>query len=177
MKKISLFVSIMLMVFAFNVNAETVITSNACAGCTAVYQVGQKVDLTATPEPDSYLVGWRSNYCWGTGHCIFTITSAMPTEIIIDSIFEKIETQNLYINVHGKTGCKVISTPAGIDCTTSTPLPVGGFCQAAFPRGSKVTLTVTGGTPNWRGFTGCNVTAASCTVTMTASKAGVVQFK
>lgn len=136
-----------------------------CTGCSAQYPVGQKVVLTNTPNEGYYFAGWLSDVCYGTGQCSFTMPAR---DIHVEAINSPIATEDLIIYTYGKAGGRVISIPAGLDCTAISK------CVAKFPRGMKVTLSST--SPHkWRGF-GCAVTTSTCIVTMTKSKAGNVEF-
>ena len=56
--------------------------------CEAPYPQGTLVDLTATPQPNSYFVGWTGGTCSGTAtRCVScTVPSATASEIILASV-------------------------------------------------------------------------------------------
>lgn len=136
-----------------------------CAGCSAQYEVGQKVTLTNTPNTGYYFAGWISDVCSGTGQCIFTMPA---TDVHVEAINAPLPAEEMTLYAYGKAGGRVVSSPAGMDCT------VPNKCVAKFPRNTKVTLT-SDAPHKWRGF-GCAVTTSTCIVTMSKSKAGNVQF-
>lgn len=165
-------------IMAATARGETLVNAPCGVGyCSNLYKVGDVIDLTATPDaPNTYFAGWTATngVCVGAGHCKFTITAAMPYEINVNSVFEEYDMENLWVNVYGLAGGRVVSTPAGIDCVT------GNLCRASFRRGTYVVLKATpptGKTKNWVSFTGCSATALTCTVSMSNARVGNVLFK
>src|SRR5260370_16773976 len=51
---------------------------NCGATCTASYNSGTVVTLTAAPAGGSPFAGWRGGACSGTGSCLVTTTAAPP---------------------------------------------------------------------------------------------------
>lgn len=154
-----------LVIFIFLIASVTPVYSQDCVGCSAKFDIGQKVVLTNTPKAGYYFAGWLSDMCYGTGQCSFTMPDR---DVHVDAINLPIAMEELHIYAYGKEGGRVVSSPIGIDCTAPN------ICKASFPRDTKVTLTST--SPHkWRGYN-CAVTASSCVVTMTKGKAGNVMF-
>jgi hypothetical protein len=173
---ILLIVSLFLL-FITKVNADVTVTTpcEEKTDCTAVYKVGDVIDLTPVAAPGFVFLGWAAtdNFCSGTGHCKGTIKETTTHDLVIAPVFDS-NTVNLWIHVYGLDGGKVISSPEGINCIS------GAVCSAPFTRGTKVTLTAippTGKIWNWKNISGCNLTAANCIITMTTGKLGNVQFK
>ena len=151
MKKVVLVVLLVFAIFLLIVgrsNADVTVTTNACGDgptCTTTYKVGASVSLTATPGEGSYFAGWLSDYCYGTGLCAFKVVATMPELLYVNAVFEKNDSENLYVYVFGKVGGNVKSTPAGIDCTVVATPGTSNFnlCKGSFPVGTKVTLALT----------------------------------
>ena len=137
------------------------------ATCSASYESGTMVTLTATPAPGSTFTGWSGGGCLGTGACAVTMTAATTVTATFDP-----QSQGFTLTV-SRTGIgsgTVTSSPPGIDCGTS--------CSATYPSGTAVALTATpapGSTfAGWSGG-GCLGTGA-CAVTMTAATTVTATF-
>jgi len=181
MKKILILTILFISLFYSLVIAAPTVTliTNACTTgptCTLTYNVGDTVNLTATPDPGWYFTGWLADYCYGTGTCTFVITTTMPLIIYVNAIFQKNPTVDLYVYVYGRSGSRVTSSPAGIDCIVGTSATT---CSSSFPTGTRVTLTgitTTGGNSyQWRGQN-CNINR-SCPISMVSGKTVNVFFK
>lgn len=180
MRKFLLFLLLvsMLLLLAKISYADTVVNTpcEEFTDCHATYKLGDIVNLTnANADPSFKFLGWVSSggECIGTGVCVFAITPATATEINLAPVYEP-NVFRLWINVYGLPGGSVVSSPAGLDC------PSNAFCAAPFPVNSKVVLTPNppqGKKWNWRGFVGCNLTAPTCTVYISAPKLGYLIFK
>ena len=100
----------------------------------------------------------------------------MPSIIYVNAVFQKSITVDLYVYVFGRTGSRVTSSPAGIDCIVGTS---GTTCSGSFPVGTRVTLTgitTTGGNSyQWKGQN-CNINR-SCPISMVSGKTVNVFFK
>lgn len=122
--------------------------------CTAAFNEGATVTLTATPASTWSFQGW-SGACAGTGTCTVSMTQAQAvTATFVPPNFP------LTVNRIGQGA--VLSTPSGIDC--------GSTCIHAFPQATVVTLTAIPA-PGWRleNFTGACL-GQSCEVTMSEPK-------
>ncbi|MGC9394530.1 MAG: InlB B-repeat-containing protein, partial [Anaerolineae bacterium] len=123
--------------------------------CTAEFDAGTVVTLTATADVDSIFTGWSGGGCSGTGDCIVTMLA--DTDVV--ATFQSL-TQTLTVAKTGNGAGLVTSDPAGIDCGTS--------CTADYPYGTVVTLTaVADGNSVFAGWSGagCSGTDA-CVVTL-----------
>src|SRR3954470_3697401 len=134
--------------------ASTQAGVNCGDDCSAAYEVGATVTLTATADPGATFVGW-SGACTGTGTCTVTITE--DTELTASFALD----HSIVITRAGNGSGTVTSAPAAIDCGTT--------CAASFGFGTVVTLTAkpaTGSTfTGWSGG-GCTGTG-TCVATMT----------
>ena len=133
------------------------------ANCSASYDSGTVVTLTATPAPGSTVEGWTGGGCSGTGPCTLTVTANT-------TVFARFGITRFTLSVNREGSGTVTSNPAGINC--------GNTCSAAYNSGTQVTLTAT---PDflfafvgWSGG-GCSGTGA-CTVTMTANTTVTARF-
>ncbi len=138
---------------------------NCGATCTATYDEGQMVAITATPDSTSHFAGW-------TGACAGTLPTCIVTmsqNLSVNANF----TRNQYLLTVSKTGTgtgTVTSSPAGISCGVS--------CSANFTGGSSVTLTAAAdGTSVFMGWSGggCSGTG-NCIVSMTTPITVTAQF-
>lgn len=159
-----------LQIFALNVtksgNGSGTVTSNPAgincgATCSANYNAGTVVTLTAAPTTGSTFTGWTGSGCSGAGTCAITIDAAKSVTATFDLI-----TYTLTANRAGNGFGSINSTPAGINnCTAAT-------CSAIFNYDTIVTLTASanlGSTFNgWSGAS-CSGTG-TCVVTMDAAK-------
>jgi uncharacterized repeat protein (TIGR02543 family) len=118
-----------------------------CGGtCTANFDFGQRVTLTATPGANSAFTGWAGGGCSGTGTCTITITAATG----VTATFTRVRS-TLTLVFTGSGAGRVTSAPGGINCTAN--------CTATFNVNQIVTLTPTplgsSGFGSWTGA-GCS---------------------
>src|SRR5207302_211185 len=140
-----------------------------CPGtCTATYNSGISVTLTAAPASGSTFAGW-SGSCTGTGACPVTMSGAR-------AVTATFNVQRFTLTVSEERGLlgsgTVTSSPAGINC--------GGTCTASYNSGTVVTLTATPAAPlsvfvGWSGA--CSgILVNTCTVTMTGNRSATATF-
>ena len=134
------------------------------AGCSATFDPGQTVTLTATPDAGSRFGGW-TGACTGAGHTC-ALQTAVGTQAV-QATFVKLAT----LTVH-RTGRGKVRDDAGkIDCGTT--------CTATVDDGTATTLHAK---PS-RGFRfvrwggACSGKALTCTVTVTGSQDVSAAFK
>ena len=134
--------------------------------CTANYQTGTSVTLTAAPSAGYTFAGW-SGGCSGTAN---TCSIAMNNNKSVTALFTATTTtpKKLTVTVNGSGS--VQSTPSGISCGNIWDFS-STSCAATYPAGTTVTLTAT--PQNWtslKGWSGggCSGTKPTCTVVMSA---------
>jgi hypothetical protein len=140
---------------------------NCGSACTAGFEAGSTVTLTASPDSGSTFTGWSGGGCSGTGDCSVFIND----EITVTANFYRPPTFTLTVTKAGLGLGTVISSPAGINCGLS--------CSASFVSGTTVTLTAQAGLlsafAGWSGG-GCSGTG-TCVVTLNASTAVTATFR
>lgn len=126
--------------------------------CTAVYDSGTSVMLTAEPDQKSVFTGW-SGACSGTGACTVDVAAATS----VTATFTK-RTFALSVTKTGTGAGAVTATPSGINC--------GATCTGVFDVDTVVTLTaVPAATTLFTGWSGaCTGSQTTCTVTMSAAR-------
>ena len=136
------------------------------ATCSAQYEVGKLVKLTAVPGAGTKAATWSGCDAVAAGVCEVT-ASASKT---VTATFEA-ETRPLKVKTEGTGSGTVSSLPGGINC--------GPTCEASFAAGTLVKLTgapaVGSKAATW---SGCDaVTSGVCEVTMGAAKEVVATFE
>jgi hypothetical protein len=142
--------------------------------CEADVGDGTEVTFSATAEAGSTFTGWggAAATCGASTPCAVTISESQN---IIANFEAAAATQTLTIAGGGSgTGSgRVVSDPAGIDCTitTGTAEPTG--CSASFPTGTSVQLQVPAGTlVGWGGA--CS--GVTCSVVMSGPQSIIATF-
>jgi hypothetical protein len=126
--------------------------------CSAAYNGGTVVTLSAVPDAGSVFTGWSGGGCAGTGTCTVTVTAAT-------TVTATFTLQSFIFSVSraGNGGGFVSSLPVGISC--------GPTCSASYSSGTVVTLTAAPAAGSvftgWSGG-GCAGTG-TCTVTVVAA--------
>jgi Fe-S cluster biogenesis protein NfuA len=133
--------------------------------CSANYNSGTPVTLTATAGTGSTFAGW-SGACSGTGSCSVTMSAAQS----VTATFNTTPVQFALSVTEAGTGTgSVSSSPAGISCPS--------ICSANYNSGTPVTLTATAGTGStFAGWSGACSGTGSCSVTMSAAKSVTATF-
>jgi phospholipase C len=120
--------------------------------CSAVFNPGTQVVLTASAGANSTFAGW-SGGCAGTGTCAVDVkqnSSVTATFVTSDSVS---------VTVSGTGGGTVISTPPGINCSTT--------CSAVFSSGTQVSLTeIASANSVFAGWSGACSGTGACQVTV-----------
>ncbi len=131
--------------------------------CTANFNSGSSITLTATPSAGSSFTGW-GGACTGTGTCSITMDAVKN----VTATFAPI-TFALNVTKTGTGAGTISSVPVGIDC--------GATCNATFNQGSSVVLTATPAAgSSFTGWNGACSGTETCTVTMDAIKNVTASF-
>jgi hypothetical protein len=105
-----------------------------CRGaCTAQLAAGSQVQLQAVPDAGATFMGW-SGACGGTGPCQVTLNADASVSATFARQAPPPGSHRLTVIVEGKG--RVVSSPSGIDCDSST-------CSADFADGTAVSLAPT----------------------------------
>jgi predicted carbohydrate-binding protein with CBM5 and CBM33 domain len=129
--------------------------------CSASFNSGTAVTLTAAPATGSTFAGW-SGACTGTGSCITTMTAARTVTATFNTSGSV--TFALTVTKSGTGSGTVTASAGGINC--------GTVCSAQISSAVTVTLTATAASGStFAGWSGaCTGTAATCTVAMTQAR-------
>jgi hypothetical protein len=137
---------------------------NCGATCTAAYDAGTPVTLTASPAANSVFAGWSGGGCTGTGSCTVTLAAATTVTATFNPILH-----TLTVSRSGSGAGTVTSSPAGISC--------GADCTEDYAQGAAVTLTATpNSTSTFTGWSGGCSGTGSCTVAMSAAVTVTASF-
>ena len=100
--------------------------------CSASFDPGTPVTLTATPGTNSTFAGWSGGNCTGGPTCVVSLSASEQ----VTAIFNLIQSAPVLTVFPAGTGSgTVTSSPVGINC--------GPTCSASFNPGTQVTLTET----------------------------------
>lgn len=136
-----------------------------CGGtCSAQFDFGTSVTLSAAPDTSSIFAGWSGGGCSGTGTC----TVVMNADITVTATFAPARF-NLTVTVDGP-GTVSDSLGQIVDCRTT--------CTASYPNGSTVNLTATavGTGAVFMGWSGACTGTGGCSVLMDQNKAVTATF-
>jgi hypothetical protein len=132
--------------------------------CTASFDGGTVVTLSAVPDSASTFTGWSGEGCSGTGTCQVTMSAAHS----VTATFA-VTTYTLTVVPSGTGSGLVLSSPAGIGC--------GETCSASFERGTVVTLSaIADEGSTFIGWSGDCTGTDPCVVTMTEARSVGAQF-
>ena len=135
------------------------------SSCSANFDSGAAVNLTATPDSGSTFAGW-SGSCSGTGACSVTMDAAKSVSA---NFTANPGPFTLTVAKSGTGTGTVTSTPSGISC--------GPTCSASFASGTVVSLTATPDSGStFAGWSGACSGTGACSVTMDAAKSVSANF-
>ena len=130
--------------------------------CSADYDDGTLVTLTAAPTPGSAFTGWTGD-CSGTGACVVTMSEARAVTA------DFVPTYALTVTNAGSGSGTISSDVAGIDC--------GATCGADYDDGTVVTLTAApAGASTFDGWSGACSGTGTCVVTMSQARSVTATF-
>lgn len=134
------------------------------AVCSAPFDQGTQVMLTATPDSGSRFAGWSGGGCSGAAGCQVTMSSGQ----LVTATFVAIDA--LTVTKSGSGTGTVASSPAGIDCGTT--------CIQDFDQGTAVTLTATPtGVSMFAGWSGACAGTGTCQVTIDQARSVGAEFE
>jgi len=145
----------------------------AADACSELYEPGEEVTLTATPEKGFGFAGWTGCDSESEGKCIVTM-GELATSREVEAEFAELPTYPLTLEIKEGEGT-VVSDPAGIECTG----PAGEECTSEFEEGQEVTLTASPAA-GYRFFSWGLCPSANgrqCTVTMSEATEVRAKFK
>jgi hypothetical protein len=141
--------------------------------CSATFDHGTVVTLTATPAPGSTFTAW-SGACSGTGACAVTMTQAHA----VTATFAR---QAVAVTVTGAgAGQGSVTSAPGLSpalvCAITSGTP-SGSCAQSYPYGTTVTLTaVPAGGSLFSGWAGACSGTDPCIVNMTQAQTVTAAF-
>jgi streptogramin lyase len=134
--------------------------------CSAEYEEGETVLLSASPSKDSKFSGWSGAGCSGTGVCKVTMDEAKEVTATFDLLLKL----KLTVTKEGSGSGTVVSEPGGINC--------GKTCEAEFTEGTGLALFATPAPGSkFVGWKGCdNASGTTCKVTLGKARTVTAQF-
>jgi uncharacterized repeat protein (TIGR02543 family) len=133
--------------------------------CSASFNSGTNVILTATPASGSLFAGWSGACSNSSGTCAVTMDASKS----VTSTFAVPSSYTLSVSSVGSG--TVSSTPTGINC--------GSDCTESYSSGTQVTLSATPATGyTFSGWSGaCTNSSGTCSVTMNTAQNVLATFK
>jgi hypothetical protein len=138
--------------------------SCASGSCSALFDGGSSVTLTASPDSTSSFAGWNGA-CVGTGSCTVSMDAAKN----VQATFNR-NMMSVSVAKSGTGSGTVSSSPSGVDC--------GSTCTNSFVQGTQVTLTATASSDStfayWTGD--CTGSSPTCIVTASGTRSVTANF-
>jgi hypothetical protein len=133
--------------------------------CSAPFDSGGVVTLSADPAPGSRFAGWSGGGCSGTGDCMVTVAAGSS----VTATFLRIEHTIAVVKAGAGAGA-ISSAPSGISC--------GGTCSDRFFEGDTITLTADPATGAvFTGWSGPCSGRRGCTFTVTGDTTVRAEFR
>src|SRR6185312_12824744 len=138
--------------------------------CTANFDSGTQITLTATPANGFSFSGWAGSCSGSTTTCVITATANSSVAATFGSTQPPPPQQVQLTVIPAGAGSGVVtSLPAGINCPQT--------CTANFASGTQVTLSaVAGNTFAFNGWSGLCTGTAPCTTTLDADSSVTATF-
>ena len=135
--------------------------------CSASYQSGTVVVLTATPAVGTAFNGWST--CGGTGPCSITMNSAQTEQATFGPV---IPNYAVTITEIGTGTGSVTDNLGGINCSESNGV-VTGTCSASYASGTQISLNESATSPStfggWGNACFSSGTGTSCNLTVSSA--------
>jgi hypothetical protein len=146
---------------------------NCGATCSALYDSGSVVTLTATPATGSNLTGWSGCDSVSGATCTVTMNAARS----VTATFT-LQTFTLSVSKTSPLGLGNGTVTSTSSPASSSQINCGGTCSASYNYGTVVTLNATPDLLSiFDGWSGCDTASGTtCTVTMSASKSVTAHF-
>ena len=160
-------------------------TANRSGKCSQSYNTGTVVTLIAAPKIGAVLSSWTG--CTAASDSPLSCEVALDQSRVVSAVFAPSPTSFALTIEGGASGSgKVISTPAGINCTITSGSAGTTGCTTSFAIGQSVTLSATSSSGSflkaWAGAgcdaagTGTDGSAGSCALSMSQANTVVVSF-
>lgn len=134
------------------------------ATCSASYDAGAMVTLTATAATGSTFSGWSGGGCTGTAPCTITVSAATS----VSANFDRVQYAFSVIRT-GTGGGTVTSVPSGISCGTT--------CATQLFHGDRITLTAASDqNSTFAGWSGPCTGTNACVVDVTSATTVTATF-
>jgi uncharacterized repeat protein (TIGR02543 family) len=151
----------------------TISGSSESGTCSASYNSGTLITLTATPASGHTFAGW-SGACSGAGSCQVTMSQART---VTATFTAPLTTHLLTVTGSGTGSGSVTSSPSGINCSISGGGESGNCGPHAYTSGTVVTLTAApAGGHTFAGWSGACSGSGSCQVTMSQARTVTATF-
>jgi phospholipase C len=138
---------------------------NCGQSCSASFNAGTSVTLTAAPASNDSFSGW-SGACSGTGKCTVVVNGDMT----VRAAFSTPSSASLSVSVIGPGTGVITSNPAGINC--------GQSCTANFAQGTSITLSAgAAANSSFAGWSGACSGTGACAVKVGNATSVAATFK
>jgi hypothetical protein len=140
--------------------------------CSAKFEEGKEVTLTASPAAGSTFTGWSGAGCSGTASCKVTMSEAksVAAEFTEEESAPAFHTLTVTVSGEGEVS-------AGSGTITGCTSSAGPSCEGEYEEGASVVLTETPGAGShfngWQTLQCDESTASSCEVTIGSDDEGV----
>jgi hypothetical protein len=137
------------------------------SACSASFESGTSVALSAAPASGSTFTGW-GGACTGTGGCTLVVDGAKSVTATF-TLSASTTTYTLTLTAAGTGSGTVTSSPSGIACNSS--------CSGTFAASTTVTLSAAASTDStFTGWSGACTGTGTCTVAMSRARSVTATF-
>ncbi|HSB55949.1 MAG TPA: hypothetical protein VLD58_16415, partial [Gemmatimonadales bacterium] len=153
----------------------TISNQTSVGACSANFESGAAVTLTASPAAGSTFSGWGGE-CDGTDP---TCAVTLDANADVTAGFALANPRHFTVTATGTGSGTITSLPGGLNCVYSGTA-TSGTCETDFADGAEVTLTAAAavgtGFNTWSDDCASSAGATSCTVTMSADRTAGAEF-